>query len=99
MPLQGSRMQHDIAQHPDSWGAVHSSSITAHRCALYKMLCAAQLPLLKARWRSILLGAVFQYVHAMSTQLAHRMHRPMMEPLHDIGFDLLPVRAAQMRML
>ncbi|CAL5223650.1 g6194 [Coccomyxa viridis] len=49
-----------------------------------------ELPLLKARWRSILLGAVFQYVHAMSTQLAHRMHRPMMEPLHDIGFDLLP---------
>ena len=55
----------------------------------------AQLPLLRSRWKSILLGAVFQYVHAMSTQLAHRMHRPMVEPLHDIGFDMLPVRAAR----
>lgn len=64
-------------------------------CAVHpKAVCAAQLPLLRARWRSILLGAVFQYVHAMSTQLAHRMHRPMVEPLHDIGFDILPVRAA-----
>ena len=92
-------MQHDIAQHPNSWVAVHTAPHSPSMRALYKMLCAAQLPLLKARWRSILLGAVFQYVHAMSTQLAHRMHRPMMEPLHDIGFDLLPVRAAQMRML
>lgn len=26
----------------------------------------------------------------MSTQLAHRMHRPQPELLHDVGFDLLP---------
>ena len=50
-----------------------------------------QLPLLRERWKTILLGAVFQYVHAMATQLAHRMHRPMLQPLHDVGFDLLPV--------
>ncbi|BDA48706.1 phosphatidylinositol:ceramide inositolphosphotransferase at N-terminal half [Coccomyxa sp. Obi] len=49
-----------------------------------------ELPLLRERWKTILLGAVFQYVHAMATQLAHRMHRPMMQPLHDVGFDLLP---------
>jgi len=50
-----------------------------------------QLPLLRERWKSILLGAMFQYVHAMATQLAHRMHRPMVQPLHDVGFDMLPV--------
>ncbi|CAL8463428.1 g2962 [Coccomyxa elongata] len=49
-----------------------------------------ELPLLRERWKTILLGAVFQYVHAMATQLAHRMHRPMLQPLHDVGFDLLP---------
>ncbi|CAK0740905.1 hypothetical protein CVIRNUC_001286 [Coccomyxa viridis] len=49
-----------------------------------------ELPLLRERWRTILLGAIFQYVHAMSTQLAHRMHRPLAEPLHDVGFELLP---------
>ena len=63
---------------------------------LTEIFCCVQLPLLKSRWRSILLGAVFQYVHAMSTQLAHRMHRPMVEPLHDIGFEILPVRAAHL---
>ncbi len=33
-----------------------------------------------------------QYVHGIFTQLAHRMHRPQEEPLHDVGFDLTPVR-------
>jgi len=51
-----------------------------------------QLPMLKARWKQILFGALFQYVHAMSTQLAHRMHEPQEEPLGDIGFSYLPVR-------
>jgi hypothetical protein len=55
------------------------------------MPCVLQLPLLKERWKTILLGAIFQYVHAMATQLAHRMHRPLAQPLHDVGFDLLPV--------
>ena len=49
-------------------------------------------PLLRERWRTILAGACFQYVHGMATQLAHRMHRPLVQPLHDVGFDLLPVR-------
>ena len=48
--------------------------------------------MLKARWKQILFGAIFQYVHAMSTQLAHRMHQPQEEPLSDIGFKYLPVR-------
>jgi hypothetical protein len=57
------------------------------------LLLLLQLPLLKERWKTIVLGALFQYVHAMATQLAHRMHRPMVQPLHDVGFDLLPVSA------
>lgn len=60
-------------------------------------LFAPQLPLLKARWKQILFGAVFQYVHAMSTQLAHRMHEPMEQPLGDIGFKYLPVSVAPLR--
>jgi hypothetical protein len=40
---------------------------------------------------------VFQYVHAMSTQLAHRMHEPMEQPLGDIGFKYLPVSVAPLR--
>jgi len=46
--------------------------------------------MLRARWKQILFGAAFQYVHAMSTQLAHRMHRPQPQLLHDVGFELLP---------
>ena len=35
---------------------------------------------------------LFQYCHGLATQLAHRMHRPMAQPLHDLGFAVLPVR-------
>lgn len=51
-----------------------------------------QLPLLKARWKQVLFGALFQYVHGIFTQLAHRMHQPQEQPLGDIGFRFLPVR-------
>ena len=54
----------------------------------------AQLPLLKKRWVYIVCGAAFQYVHGLGTQLAHRMHRPQAHPLHDIGFEALPVSSA-----
>lgn len=50
-----------------------------------------QLPMLIARWKQILFGALFQYFHGMSTQLAHRMHQPQEEPLGDLGFTYLPV--------
>lgn len=49
--------------------------------------------MLKARWKQVLFGALFQYVHGIFTQLAHRMHQPQEEPLGDIGFRFLPVRA------
>ncbi|KAG2429220.1 hypothetical protein HXX76_010990 [Chlamydomonas incerta] len=47
-------------------------------------------PLLKQRWKILLFGLVMQYVHGIFTQLAHRMHQPQEEPLHDVGFDLTP---------
>ncbi|KAK9815443.1 hypothetical protein WJX72_003721 [[Myrmecia] bisecta] len=49
-----------------------------------------ELPLLKDRWKTILLGACFQYVHGIFTQLAHRLHRPQEQPLPDLGFAILP---------
>jgi hypothetical protein len=44
-----------------------------------------------ARWKQVLFGAIFQYVHGIFTQLAHRMHQPQEVPLGDIGFRFLPV--------
>lgn len=41
----------------------------------------------------MLFGALFQYVHGIFTQLAHRMHEPQEQPLGDIGFKYLPVGA------
>lgn len=49
-----------------------------------------ELPLLRDRWKLILFGACFQYVHGISTQLAHRMHQPANQPLGDLGFTILP---------
>ena len=65
----------------------HSADVT--RCM------PPQLPLLKARWKQILFGAVFQYVHGIATQLAHRMHQPQELPLGDLGFKYLPVSVKQ----
>lgn len=47
--------------------------------------------MLKQRWKILLFGIIMQYVHGIFTQLAHRMHQPQREPLHDVGFDLTPV--------
>ena len=52
-----------------------------------------QLPLLRKRWKQVVFGVLFQYCHGLTTQLAHRMHRPMAQPLHDLGFAVLPVCA------
>lgn len=49
-----------------------------------------ELPLLRDRYKTIVFGACFQYVHGIFTQLAHRMHRPQQHILHDLGFDYLP---------
>lgn len=54
--------------------------------------CQSQWPILRQRWWIIATGVAMQYVHGIFTQLAHRMHTPAAEPLHDLGFDLIPVR-------
>ena len=51
----------------------------------------SQWPLFKQRWRVVLFGMLMQYVHGVFTQLAHRLHQPTAEPLHDVGFELTPV--------
>lgn len=60
---------------------------TPHNCALLR----SQFALLRQRWHIILCCLVLQYVHGIATQLAYRMHRPAQQPLHDLGFELLPV--------
>jgi hypothetical protein len=53
-----------------------------------------QLLLLRSRWHIILIGLAFQYVHGIFTQLAYRMHQPAAQPLHDVGFQLIPVSSS-----
>ncbi|KAL6765394.1 PAP2 superfamily C-terminal-domain-containing protein [Haematococcus lacustris] len=61
-----------------------------------KMEFTVELPMLKQRWLIIMFGLVMQYVHGIFTQLAHRMHQPQEQPLHDIGFDMLPELGPQL---
>lgn len=50
-----------------------------------------QLPILRQQWKVLVFGIIMQYVHGIFSQLAHRMHQPSFEPLHDIGFAVTPV--------
>ncbi|KAK9868664.1 hypothetical protein WJX84_008619 [Apatococcus fuscideae] len=47
-------------------------------------------PMLLQRWKPIIFGAAFQYVHGIFTQLASRMHAPQDVPLPDLGFRIFP---------
>lgn len=46
-------------------------------------------PLLIERWKFILFGLVFQYLHGLAARAVHYLHRPG-PVLQDIGFMLLP---------
>lgn len=48
--------------------------------------------LMQGRWKVLLFGIAMQYVHGIFTQLAHRMHQPGEQLLHDVGFEVTPVR-------
>ena len=95
--LQGScpdtDSNHDVSSQtclaPASWLPGPAPHLVC--CVLSNALSCLQLPLLRDRWKLILFGACFQYVHGMATQLAHRVHQPMRYPLHDVGFAVLPV--------
>uniref|UniRef100_A0A7S0VA99 Sphingomyelin synthase-like domain-containing protein n=1 Tax=Polytomella parva TaxID=51329 RepID=A0A7S0VA99_9CHLO len=55
-----------------------------------KLEFTVELPLLRKRWKQLLFGLIMQYVHGIFTGLAHRMHTPLEEPLHDVGFEITP---------
>jgi hypothetical protein len=55
------------------------------------VLLLLQLVLLRKRWYIILGCLCMQYVHGIFTQLAYRMHTPAHQPLHDVGFAIIPV--------
>eukprot|EP00210_Caulerpa_lentillifera_P005838 g5582.t1 len=54
-----------------------------------RMELTIEFPMLKSRWKTILFGAIFQYVHGIFTQLEKRLHEPQEKPLGDIGFQLM----------
>jgi hypothetical protein len=58
---------------------------------VFIFLLLLQLVLLRKRWYIILGCLCMQYVHGIFTQLAHRMHTPAQQPLHDVGFATIPV--------
>jgi hypothetical protein len=48
-----------------------------------------EVPLVLEKWRFILFGIFWQYLHGVAARIAHYLHQPG-PVLHDIGFDLLP---------
>ncbi|GAQ85288.1 Inositolphosphorylceramide Synthase [Klebsormidium nitens] len=59
---------------------------------LWRRICmewVVEWPLLVDRWKIILAGVVFQYMHGIGARFAHYLHRPG-PLLHDVGFELIP---------
>jgi hypothetical protein len=54
---------------------------------------SVEIPILIEKWPYILFGLIFQYIHGVGARLAYYLHRPG-PLLHDLGFELLPVRDA-----
>lgn len=50
---------------------------------------SVEWPLLMERWKFILFGLVFQYLHGLAARAVHYLHRPG-PVLQDIGFIFLP---------
>eukprot|EP00271_Cylindrocystis_brebissonii_P007200 TRINITY_DN2045_c0_g1_i1.p1 TRINITY_DN2045_c0_g1~~TRINITY_DN2045_c0_g1_i1.p1 ORF type:complete len:330 (+),score=53.27 TRINITY_DN2045_c0_g1_i1:299-1288(+) len=48
-----------------------------------------ELALLKNKWKTILFGAIFQYIHGLGGKTAHYLHKPA-PVLGDMGFRFLP---------
>eukprot|EP00252_Welwitschia_mirabilis_P021099 TRINITY_DN5303_c0_g1_i1.p1 TRINITY_DN5303_c0_g1~~TRINITY_DN5303_c0_g1_i1.p1 ORF type:complete len:318 (-),score=11.88 TRINITY_DN5303_c0_g1_i1:554-1507(-) len=48
-----------------------------------------ELPLLMEKWKFILFGLIFQYLHGLAARGVHYLHRPG-PVLQDVGFWLLP---------
>ncbi|MCD7472908.1 Phosphatidylinositol:ceramide inositolphosphotransferase 1 [Datura stramonium] len=59
---------------------------------LWKRICretAIEINLLADKWKYILGGLIFQYIHGLAARGVHYIHRPG-PTLHDVGFFLLP---------
>ncbi|KAJ4770745.1 Phosphatidylinositol:ceramide inositolphosphotransferase [Rhynchospora pubera] len=50
---------------------------------------AVELKLLSEKWKLLLAGLIFQYIHGLAARGVHYLHRPG-PVLHDLGFLLLP---------
>lgn len=48
-----------------------------------------ELKLLSEKWKLLLAGLIFQYIHGLAARGVHYLHRPG-PVLHDLGFKLLP---------
>ncbi|KAF6161006.1 hypothetical protein GIB67_007647 [Kingdonia uniflora] len=59
---------------------------------LWKRICmeiSIEIPLLAEKWKLLLAGLLFQYVHGLAARGVHYLHRPG-PTLQDVGFYLLP---------
>ncbi|KAH7314523.1 hypothetical protein KP509_21G006300 [Ceratopteris richardii] len=50
---------------------------------------SVEWPILKEKWKFLLFGLIFQYLHGLAARAVHYLHRPG-PVLQDIGFRLLP---------
>ncbi|KAL3326556.1 hypothetical protein AABB24_037297 [Solanum stoloniferum] len=60
---------------------------------LWKRICTEtgiEINLLSEKWKYILGGLIFQYIHGFAARGVHYLHRPG-PTLQDVGFFLLPV--------
>lgn len=55
-----------------------------------KLEVVVEWPMLRSRWKLLLVCLLMQYVHGMFTSLAYRLHHPSPAPLYDLGFALTP---------
>ncbi|RWR81565.1 phosphatidylinositol:ceramide inositolphosphotransferase-like protein [Cinnamomum micranthum f. kanehirae] len=53
------------------------------------METAVELPLLADKWKLLLAGLIFQYIHGLAARGVHYLHRPG-PILQDVGFFILP---------
>nr|DAD26585.1 TPA_asm: hypothetical protein HUJ06_028054 [Nelumbo nucifera] len=55
----------------------------------FSMETSIELKLLAEKWKLLLAGLIFQYIHGLAARGVHYLHRPG-PTLQDVGFFLLP---------
>jgi len=85
-----------IQLQPDSWtqaaetGQSHYVEFLQELWRRVKMEFVVEWPMLRKRWKTILFGGIFQYVHGIFTLLELHLHQAQKQPLGDAGFYVLP---------